>query len=331
MFNDVSIVSTAVSSFNNVALYSPYFFVVGLFSVPLFFMVYLYGRDFMSRIGWAKQDIEPKVGFWSVMFLVLWLMIFGGNYAVIRDSISLLPVAVATVLFVSMAFVVSQAKKMKYLSKINGKKTRWFLLLSLVVLAVFSARPTLWGILLQLSAVFCGAIVGSRLNKPISNVFWVSLIFVFMSVLVLMQPEFFRFGQLGNLTLIHVGAVLLCGFFGVTAVVAKYTNARGRIYQSAYIKLKWLFRIVSIFAFVLLISTESVPVFVGLLGALAINEMLSIYHCKALPERIFKQSWALMLISFGIIIICPVISLLGAAYLFSVPEKLDYKDFTKLL
>ena len=59
MFNDVSIVSTAVSSFNNAALYSPYFFVVGLFSIPLFFMVYLYGRDFVSRIGWANQDIEP--------------------------------------------------------------------------------------------------------------------------------------------------------------------------------------------------------------------------------------------------------------------------------
>ena len=331
MFNDISIVATAVSSFNNAALYSPYFFVVGLFSIPLFFMVYLYGRDFVSRIGWANQDIEPKVGFWSVVFLGLWIMIFGGNYAVIRDSISLLAVSMSAILFVSMVFIVNQAKQMKYLAKINNKKTKWVLLLALVVLAVFSAKPTLWGILLQLSALFCGMIVGSRLNKSLSNVFWVSLIFVVMSILILMQPEFFRFGQLGNLTLIHIGAVLLCGFFGITAVVAKYTNARGKIYQSAYIKLKWLFRILSIFAFVLLISTESVPVFVGLLGALAINEMLSIYHSKALAEKIFKQSWALMLITFGIIIICPVISLLGTAYLFSVPEKLRYKDFTELL
>ncbi|MBR6010070.1 MAG: hypothetical protein IKP35_01465 [Alphaproteobacteria bacterium] len=331
MFNDVSIVSTAVSSFNNAALYSPYFFVVGLFSIPLFFMVYLYGRDFITRIGWANQDIEAKVGFWSVLFLVLWLMIFGGNYAVIRDGISLLPVSVATVLFASMVFVVNQAKKMNYLSKIATKKSKWFVLLSLVVLAVFSAKPTLWGILLQLSAVFCGMVVGSRLNTKLSNIFWGSMIFVVMSILILMQPEFFRFGQLGNLTLIHVGAVLLCGFFGITALVAKYTNARGKIYQSAYIKLKWLFRILSIFAFVLLVSTESVPVFAGLLASLAINEMLSIYHGKTSYEKVFKQSWALMLISFGIIIICPVISLLGTAYLFSVSEKLHYKDFTKLL
>ncbi|MBR0212487.1 MAG: hypothetical protein IJQ55_02665, partial [Alphaproteobacteria bacterium] len=273
MFNDISVVATAVSSFNNAALYSPYFFVVGLFSVPLFFMVYLYGRDFVAKIGWSNRDIESKVGFWSVFFLTLWIMIFGGNYAVIRDSISLLPVFMASILFVSMLFIVKHAKQMNYLSKISDKKTKWFVLFSLIVLAVFSARPSLWGILLQLSAVFCGIIVGSRLNKSLPDIFWVSFIFVAMSILILMQPEFFRFGQLGNLTLIHVGAILLCGFFGITAVVARYTNSCGKIYQSAYVKLKWLFRILSIFAFVLLVSTESVPVFVGLLGALAINEM----------------------------------------------------------
>ena len=111
----MSIVTTAVSSFNNAALYAPYFFVVALLSAPLFFMVYLYGRDFVSRIGWNNQNMENKVSFWSVVCLVIWLMIFGGNYAVIRDGISLLPVSVAMVLFASMVFVVNQAKKMNYL------------------------------------------------------------------------------------------------------------------------------------------------------------------------------------------------------------------------
>ena len=117
MFNDVSIVATAVSSFNNAALYGPYFFIVGLFSIPLFLMVFLYGKDFVSRFGWTNQDIESKTCFWIVISLVLWMLLVGGNYAVIRDSISLLPVMVAGVLFVSIVFVTNRLKKLKYMEK----------------------------------------------------------------------------------------------------------------------------------------------------------------------------------------------------------------------
>ena len=117
MFNDASIVATAISSFNNAALYGPYFFVVALFSIPLFFMVFLYGRDFVSRFGLNSSDFESKVGFWSVVSLVLWLLLIGGNYAVIRDSISLLPVMIAILLFGSMVFVTNKLKKLNYLKK----------------------------------------------------------------------------------------------------------------------------------------------------------------------------------------------------------------------
>lgn len=331
MFNEMSIVTTAVSSFNNAALYSPYFFVVALLSAPLFFMVYLYGRDFVSRIGWNNQNMENKVSFWSVVCLVIWLMIFGGNYAVIRDGISLLPVTMALGLFVSMAYVVNKAKKLGYLVKLGDKKIKWFTLVSLIVLAVFSAKPNLWGILLQLSAVFCGVIVGDRFNKKYSDMSLNSLVFGYFSILVLMQPEFFRFGQLGNLTLVHLLAIMLCGFFAVTALVTKYTNARSKIYQSAYIKLKWLFRILAILGIVLFVSTESVPVCLGLLGAVAILEMLTIYHGKQILDKLCKQSWGLLLVCFGITVICPAISLLGMLYLESLPDKIQVKDFSKLL
>lgn len=331
MFNEMSIVTTAVSSFNNAALYSPYFFVVALLSAPLFFMVYLYGRDFVSRIGWNNQNMENKVSFWSAACLVIWLMIFGGNYAVIRDSISLLPVTIALGLFVSMAYVVNKAKKLGYLVKLRDKKIKWFALIALIVLAVFSAKPNLWGILLQLSAVFCGVIVGDRFNKKYSDIFLNSFVFGYFSILVLMQPEFFRFGQLGNLTLVHLLAILLCGFFTVTALVTKYTNARSKIYQSAYIKLKWLFRILAILGIVLFVSTESVPVCLGLLGAVAILEMLTIYHSKQISDKMYKQSWGLLLVCFGITVICPAISLFGMFYLESLSDKIQAKDFSRLL
>ena len=331
MFNDMSIVTTAVSSFNNAALYSPYFIVVGLFSLPLFLMTWFYGRDFIGRFGFTNHDFESKIGFWSVACLMFWLLIFGGNYAVIRDSISLLPLMIGCVLFASTVFIVNRAKQYNYVKKIHDKRLRWFIFLLVLILAGFSAMPTWWGILLQLSAILCGMIVGDRLHKNLSDMVMPVVIFGFMTVLLLMQPEYFRFGQLGNLTLIHIAALLLCGFFCVTALVSKYIPTKSKIYNSAYIKLKWLFRILSLLALVLFVLTESVPVFVGLMLTTFVSESLTIYHSKNIPGYIFGQSWAFILICFGIMIICPIITMMGIFYLMNLPGKINFKDFKDLL
>lgn len=331
MFSDMSIVTTAVSSFNNAALYSPAFFVVGLFSVPLFFMVFLYGGNFISKFGWSNRDLESKFGFVSVLCLLFWLLIFGGNYAVIRDSISLLPLMIGVVLFVSTVFVTNRAKKYKYLEKIKNKKTKWFLFLLLLILAVFSALPTWWGILLQLSAILCGLIVGDRFNKNIPDMLLSIAIVGAVTVLFLMQPEYFKFGQLGNLTVIHIAALLICGFLCVTTLALGYTKARSKIYKSAYIKLKWLCRIMSMLALILFVLTESVPIFIGLMMICLLSEALTIYHGKGISEHMVKQSWAMLMISFGIMIICPLITMLGIIYLASIPAKINFKDYTRLL
>jgi len=331
MFNDMSIVTTAVSSFNNAALYSPYFIVAGLFSLPLFFMVFLYGRDFVAKFGVSNKDLESKIGLFSVSTLLLWLVLFGGNYAVIRDSISLLPLSIAAVLFLSVVYMINRVKKYGYLEKMHDKRLKWFVFLLVLILAGFSAKPTWWGILLQLSAILCGMIVGDRLHKNLSGVFMPAIIFGFVTVLLLMQPEYFRFGQLGNLTFIHIIALLLCGFFCITTLVTKYVNAKGRIYNSAYIKLKWLFRIMALLALILFVLTESVPVFVGLMACCMIDEALTVYHSKSVPENISNYSWAFLLISFGVVIICPLITMIGIIYLLSLTNKIKTKDFISLL
>ncbi len=330
MFSELSIVSTAISSFNNAALFSPYFFVIGLLSVPLFYFVYLYAND-ISRHLKRTRSTESMIGFWSVLILAIWLLVFGGNYAAIRDGISLLPIMIAICLFVSIAYITQQAKSLNYLTVFDNKKSRIFTCIILLLAGVFSAKPDLYGILLQLSAIFCGMIVGSRFNKKISDISVSTFIFGFITTLILMQPEFFRFGQLGNLTLVHLAGILSVGFLATTTLVLKYTNARSKIYESAYIKLKWLFRILGALALVLFVLTESVPVFLGLLAVVAINEMLTIYHSKQKKLEMFKQSWACMLFCFGLVIICPVISCLGLIYLSENSEKIKIKDFISLL
>ena len=334
MFSDMAIVATAISSFNNAALYSPYFFVVGLFCVPAYILTFLYGKDFVSRCGWSGHDVKSNICTISLACLALWLLIFGGNYAVIRDGISLLPLMIALVLFVLFAFLTGVFKRLGYINKIKDKKWRWFGFFALFVLAGASAMPTWWGILLQISAVLCGVIVGDRLRIKVSDISFSTIIFTFMTILILMQPEYFRFGQLGNLTLVHILALVMCGFFGITTLITKYTNARSKIHQSAYIKLKWLCRILLLLALVLFALTESVPVFVASIAICGISQALFIYHNSQSMKGIAEQSWAMLLITFGIMIICPIITMLGIiCLLFGTTKgiKSITKDFTRLL
>ena len=330
MLDDLLIASTAVSSFNNAALVNPFFLTVGLLSIPLFFIVYLYGRDFVSKFGWTNQNTEAKTSFWTMLILVLWTVLFGGNYAVIRGGISLLPMLLAIVLFMSMIVVSNNMVRLKYIEKIRNKKFVWLVMGILLGCAVLSGMMTWWGILLQISAIVCGMIVGCRLRKD-SWVGWTTLILGMMITLVLMQPEYFRFGQLGHLTIIHLLGVVCAGFFAVTTITTKYIKARGKIRQSAYVKLKWLFRIVSLLAAILFASTESVPVFLGLLLAVLLLEALNVYHSKKIPDNMYKQSWAWLIISLGILIVCPVLSAIGIVYLSFVPNKSKTPDFIRLL
>ena len=331
MFDDFLIASTAVSSFNNAALINPFFFAIGLLSLPLFFMVYLYGHDFASRFGWTNQNAEHKTSFWSAAFLAMFIMLFGGNYAVIRGGISLLPLLLAVVLFALMMVVSNGFVRFKYVEKTYNKKSRWIFLGLLLISAIFSGMMTWWGMLLQISAIICGTIVGCRLKSNTSWVMLTTFIYGVMTVLVLMQPEYFRFGQLGHLTIVHLMGILLAGFFAVTTLVSRYIKAHGKIRQSAYIKLKWLFRIISILALILFVSTESVPVFLGLLIALVFLESLSIYHSQKSVDGMYKQSWALLIFVLGLLIVCPVISATGLIYLLFNPKKFKLLDFLRLL
>lgn len=328
---EMSIASTAISSFNNAALYGPFFMGIGLLSVPLFFMVYFYGHDFVSRFGWNNHNIDGQISFWTSVITVLWLILFGGNYAVIRDGISLLPVLLALVLFCLTSVVSQQARQLNYLSKIQNIKHKLLVVLLLFLLVGASGVMTWWGILLPISAVLCGAIVGCRLHKNISLYAGLTPILLLLLILVLMQPEYFRFGQLGNLTVFHLGAVFITGFFAITALVMKYTKARAQIRNSAYIKLKWLCRIFAILALILFWLTESVPVFIGLLIMVAVSEMLTIYHAKVKNNGVARQSLSLFLFCFGIVIMCPVISAIGIIHALYNPSDARAKDYLALL
>ncbi|MDE6478435.1 MAG: hypothetical protein K2L94_04280, partial [Alphaproteobacteria bacterium] len=91
MFNDTIVVQSAISSFNNAALAAPAFFWTGVLMLPLLGLVWL-GRDaIMARLGWNATKTNARFASLAMGMLLMWLVVMGGNYGVLRDAASTLP------------------------------------------------------------------------------------------------------------------------------------------------------------------------------------------------------------------------------------------------
>ena len=128
-----------------------------------------------------------------------------------------------------------------------------------------------WGPLLQVGAFLLGGVLGCAAQGKMRPVAGVILIMQMVVVAMLMQPEFFRFGQLGNLTIVHLLTILALGIVSMAVVAIKNIPARGKISDNVYVKLKWLMRVGCALGGALFILTEAVPILLGTLGAVLIG------------------------------------------------------------
>ena len=323
MFDSSLIVQSAVSSFNNAALVAPVFFWSALLSLPLFMIIYMFGDKILERFFPTEKLRGVRISLCIEVVIFAWLVLMSGNYAVLRDPLSVLPFLVSGTLF---ALAMSVAYKIKALNMPTPqfwKKlkrpglVRAVMLGALIAVVGFSGLPTWYGFLLQSAAVLAGIIIGFRLNYRLP---FTEIIMFAISVALLMQPEFFRFGQLGSLTALHLLSIAITGILAVAVVVLKNVNPRGGIYNSAFSKLKLLMRVATGLFLVLFILTESVPVFLGLLVAVAVMFAMSVWHAKSVPENLSDKILALLICSFGVMISLPIITALGVLYLVSLPR-----------
>jgi hypothetical protein len=192
--------------------------------------------------------------------------------------------------------------------------------LGIIALIAFSGQPTGWGIMMQAAAVICGALAGRAFSRGISPILVTTLLILGLTTIVLMQPEFFRFGQLGSLTLLHMIAILITGMLAAAILAIRNINPSGKIHHSAFVKLKWMGRIVAGLCFILFILTESVPVFLGLFCVLLVMFAMSVWHAESVPESLSKKLWAVLLCSFGVMISMPLITALGIVYWTGLPK-----------
>ena len=324
MFDPSLVVQSAVSAFNNAALVAPAFFWWTLLAVPLFVLVYFCGGAFLQRIGWNANNITSRASLTTVIMTLAWIVLFGGNYAVLRDNATVLPFIIAAIVFTSALFVGSHTKNITLPSVRNMPRgRRWGIIgcMILLVLAVgLSDVHTWWGPLLQMGAFVGGLLIGRVARHEMRPVAGTLLVIFATTTVILMQPEFFRFGQLGALTPMHMVFLIFMAMAVAATLALRNINARGRIRPGWYVKLKWLARILAVLCMTLFILTESVPVFLGMFVMLFVLFAMSIWHAETVPNNLDLRMFAIAISLFGILTTMPVLTALGILYWNTLPQ-----------
>ena len=335
MFDESLIVQSAVSAFNNAALVGPAFFWWALLAMPLFALVYFCGGAFLQRIGWNKNNIVINASLATVIFTLTWVVLFGGNYAVLRDNATVLPFMIAAIVFIGALFVGSYWRKMNLPVLRNvPRKKRWGIIACWAILLAaigLSDTHVWWGPILQIGAFVCGILIGRVVRYEMRPVAGTLLIMFATTIAILMQPEFFRFGQLGALTPVHILFLILISIATALTVALRNVNPRGRIKAGMYVKLKWLARIMSVLCVALFVLTESVVVFLGMMLMFFAWFALSVVHAKTIPADVCARVFSIMLVMFGVITVMPAVGSLGILYWISLPQTRTWEQIKFLL
>lgn len=311
MFNDAIIVQSAVSAFNNAALYAPAFLWSALLATPIFIAAVWFRDAIMTRIHWTPRNVLMNAATWTILFTLIWIILMGGAYDVLRDgaSATILPVASAVVIFGGALFAGKLSNNIK-IPPMN-KWARISAIAIVLLIIAMSDTHAWWGPLVQIAAATIGFFIGRKTQRELPTMPAAIAIMFITTTLILMQPEYFRFGQLGALTPMHLLGVGAIGIAAMAVLALRYINPRGRIHDSAYVKLKWLARFIAALAAVLFVMTESVPVFLGLMVAIFGLFAMSVWHTTSVPQGATARMLAITIMMFGIITTIPIITVLG--------------------
>ena len=319
MFDENLVVASAVSAFNNAAVAGPAFLWNAVLASPLFIAVYVFGRKFLDVSGMRPYVTGARITFWTVVFTALWVVFLGGNYDVLRDGVSLLPFVTAAILFVTSIFVGINTRPIKlpiWYGRVNvSNRRRWWInvLVFAIAMVPVGLSDTLnwWGPILQIGVVIAGLVIGRHSGRQMRATACVLGVMLATTIGILMQPELWRFGQLGNLTPAHLIWIMCVGILLAAAFALDAVNPCGRIHQSAYVKLKWLMRFVVALAMILFLLTEAVPIFIGAFAMAFVSFAMSIWHSESVPDGLANRVIALTIIAFGVLTGLVVVTSMG--------------------
>ncbi|MCL2018064.1 MAG: hypothetical protein FWG80_04830 [Alphaproteobacteria bacterium] len=323
MFDASLVVQSAISTFNNAALRAPDFFWVALLCLPLFVVAWVMAPQISDLFLQDKKTRNYKVSILAIILIFGWVLTHE-NFNVLRDGASYVNVLAAFVLYFCTVFLsreyYEQKIRLSQLVSVGEKwKSRIDLAVPLVVIIIAGLRAidAGWeGIALQSGAVAIGWGAGFLLNlKNAQNddpKLLVGGIIFACTLGLIMQPEFFRFGQLAHLTSVHLLFLAAMAIAVSSYAVLHFVRPRGLLIPIIYNRIKLLLRMMMGLVLVLFFITESAPVFFMFALAGMISSVIYVLHQpvkSADSLKLLKHGfWFLSLGLFGILTVMPVLT-----------------------
>lgn len=336
MIDSSTIVQTAVSSFNNSSLLNPTFFWSSFLMIPIFLIVSVKRTEINKSLEIFKIFLKNKYSsflFILNIILLFYLVIMHGNYETIRNSITFIPFIIAFIIFLLSSSITNFLLKNNLINQVLKKYKKRSLIAFLILflgLSVISGYPSVLGFILNPLSILIGVLWGKSEKYKNNETIHTSIILFLISITILMQPEFFRFGQMGNLTFIHKIFLLTTVLSIVMTISALKVPAKGFLYDRAFKKLKWIFRIIiGVFSF-LFIVTESLPVFIAVITIMFFLISSSIFHKNYFDKKTSSDYLSISISLFGILSNLPIITIIGLLLTSDKIEK-NIKEIKSLL
>jgi hypothetical protein len=288
-------------------------------------------EDKSPRLRVASKPLDDK-GKWLSLFaavlMFIWLLVHG-NYNVIRDGVSWISMGMAVALMVLAAFIAQRTdwlqRYFQFAKKQGNKWRRRFCSYAVPVIAIvlvgLAGAPSFGGFFAQAAFVTAGALIGLRLRakaRKIRNpMIEISQGMFFITFLIAMQPEFFRFGQLGHLTVLHLMILAMSALAAAATVAFLYFTPSGKNLK----KIKLLGAMISALLLILFFFTESSVMLLGLGVATFLTSIVAVKHLPAEynSEKTGEALFAIQLGLFGIM--TGMVALTAAAIVFWRSER----------
>ncbi|MDR1207158.1 MAG: hypothetical protein LBK26_01975 [Rickettsiales bacterium] len=322
MIDGSMVVQSAISSFNNAALAAPDFFWMSALCLPIFIAAWIFAGQIYNRFF---ENGKCDACILGIAAIAIWIL-SRQNFGVLRENFSWAGILLTICLFLAAALLSRRyfdgGTRLSAFIKVKEKYKKWTdgAVPVIIAAAVFACALPDWKMgLVQLAAVAAGVVLGycrhAKSRKSLDPEMPAAAAMFLTTLAMTSQPEFLRFGQMGNLTVIHIlflsaAAVLFAVYFAT-----RFVRPNGWPRDSWHRKFKLLGRLCIGLALILFAITESELLFIAAAAGLFAYFAEAVRHMpKTALGRIRdvrRHVWYALLCLFGILTSMPLLVVLG--------------------
>jgi hypothetical protein len=291
-------------------------------TLPVFYAAWKMSPEILAVFFPAKKSRDYNFAFLAEILVAVWLVFGYGNWETLRDGVGFLPYLASAVLFLvardATARLCEQNPKTPrwWRKSFDSAARRWLkisILLVFVAILGAGAVQELGFIALQIAGGLFGIVAGyfGRRSYPPLN--YIALVVVLLTVGITMQPEYFRFAQMGRLTFPHLAALAGIVMIGALIFAMRNFTPTGFVTDGHYRYIKWFMRLCTLLVFILFVMTEAVPALLAFGAGVLATAWFAVKHLPR-GSDVFVLSgnlWGAMLFLFGAVAVMPALAAVG--------------------